>query len=66
VWEIRNVRYWYFDASSNLFCIMTGIIYISPSKETLNCDQKFHGVLIRSNYLEVAEEHTFHNFEQGR
>jgi hypothetical protein len=35
-----------------LFCIMTGIDYISPTKETDNSIRKFKCVLIRSNYFD--------------
>jgi hypothetical protein len=55
--EIRNVRYRYFDVSSPLFCSMTGIDYISPTKETFNWDRKFKCVLIRSNYFDHTHGH---------
>jgi hypothetical protein len=38
-----------------LFCIMTGIDYISPSKETFNCDQKFEWVLNGSHCCDHSE-----------
>ena len=53
--EIRNVRYRYFDVSSNLFCSMTGIDYISPTKETFNCVRKFKCVLVCSKYFDHTD-----------
>jgi hypothetical protein len=45
-----------------LFCIMTGIIYISPISEMNNPIQKFNGVLMI--ILVVAEKHTILHLER--